>query len=147
MNPAGPIHGDYVNYLTRWSTNNTTEEEATISVQNGLACEDNRPEPDILWLRPRRYGRTRPRAADVLLLIEVAGSSLATDLREKADMYAEGGVAEYWVIDIPASRLHIMSNSDGRTYRDIQVVVPPSQPAPKCKPTAKLNLVALFEVK
>lgn len=147
MNPAGPIHGDYINYLTRWSTNQTTESDATISVQNGFVCEDNRPEPDVLWLKPRRYGRMRPTASDVMLLIEVADSSLATDLHEKADLYAESGVAEYWVVDIPGSRLHIMTDSDGETYRSIRVVVPPDEPAPKCKPTANLNLAELFEVR
>jgi len=147
MNPAGPLHGDYINYLTRWSTNQTNEHDATISVQNGFVCAENRPEPDILWLKPRRYGRTRPTAKDVLLLSEVADSSLTTDLREKADIYAESGVAEYWVVDIPGSRLHMMCDSNGSSYRDIQIAVPPAEPAPKCKQTAKLNLAALFEVK
>lgn len=147
MNPAGPIHGDYINFLTRWSHEQTTRHEATISVQNGFACDENRPEPDVLWLKPRRYGRTRPTAEDVLLLIEVADSSIPTDLREKADIYAESGVVEYWVVDIPGSRLHIMSDSDGSTYRDIQIFVPPSQPAPKCKSAAKLDLADLFTVK
>ncbi|MEM7313112.1 MAG: Uma2 family endonuclease [Planctomycetota bacterium] len=146
MNPAGPIHSDYINYLTRWSTNNTTEAEATISVQNGFVCADNRPEPDVLWLKPGRYSQRRPTAEDVLLLIEVADSSLSSDLQEKADIYAESGVQEYWVVDIPGSRLHIMAESDGSSYRSIQVVVPPNEPSPSYKPSAKLNLAELFEM-
>jgi Uma2 family endonuclease len=146
MNPAGPIHDDYIDYLTRWSTERATASEATIRVQCGFVCEENRPEPDVLWLKPRRYGRNRPTAAEVLLLIEVSGTSLANDLREKADIYAEAGVSEYWVIDIPGRRLHRMSKSDGKNYRSIDVIVPPETPAPLCKPDARLNLAELFEV-
>ena len=93
-----------------------------------------------------RYGRTRPNASDVLLLIEVSDSSLVTDLREKSDIYAQAGVDEYWVIDIPNQRLHRMLESDGKVYRKIEIVLPPQTPSPKCHPNAALNLAELFEV-
>lgn len=146
MNPAGPVHDDYIDYLTRWSTDSTTAEIANIRVQCGFVCDDDRPEPDVLWLKPRRYGRTRPTTSDVLLLIEVSDSSLSSDLLEKADIYAESGVAEYWVVDIPASRIHVMTNSDGKHYRSIEIVLPPKPLAPKCRPEALLNTAELFEV-
>ena len=146
MNPAGPIHDDYIDFLSRWSFESTTSSEFNVRVKCGFVCDDNRPEPDILWLRPRRYGRTRPTAADVMLLIEVADSSLSTDLQEKADLYAEAGVEEYWVVDVPASRVHFMTASDGKHYRSIEVVVPPTQLAPKCQPHAELPTAELFAV-
>jgi Uma2 family endonuclease len=146
MNPAGPIRDDYIEFLTRWSIEQTAATDVTVRVQSGFVCDENRPEPDVLWLQPRRYGRTRPVAADVLLLVEVADSSLATDLQEKADLYAENGIAEYWVVDIAASRIHVMTESDGRHYRNIEVVVPPKRLAPKCRPTASLDTAKLFEV-
>ncbi|TWU54416.1 hypothetical protein Poly51_31350 [Rubripirellula tenax] len=146
MNPSGPIHDDYIDFLTRWSTTNTSAIDATIRVQCGFVCDDNRPEPDLLWLKPRRYGRTRPTADDVLLLIEVSDSSLSLDLREKADIYAESGVSEYWVVDVPASRIHVMTASDGKHYRSIRVVVPPDPLAPQCRPQAILDTAELFEV-
>ncbi|TWU28778.1 hypothetical protein Poly41_68810 [Novipirellula artificiosorum] len=146
MNPAGPIHDDYLAYLTRWSTDNTTANDASIRVQCGFVCDDNRPEPDLLWLKPRRYGQLRPTSADVLLLIEVSDSSLAADLQEKADLYAESGIAEYWVVDVPASRIHVMTQSDGKHYRNIEIVVPPNPLAPKCRHAAILNTAELFEV-
>ena len=146
MNPAGPIHDDYIDYLTRWSIEQNKSTDMNVRVQCGFVCDDNRPEPDVLWLKPRRYGRTRPTAADVMLLVEVSDSSLATDLQEKADLYAEAGVAEYWVVDVPASRIHVMTESNGKHYRKIQVIVPPSPLAPQCRPTAELNTAQLFEV-
>jgi hypothetical protein len=61
-------------------------------VQCGFICDDHRPKPHILWLKPRRYGRVKPTANDVLLLIEVADSSLTSDLQERADIYAVAGL-------------------------------------------------------
>jgi Uma2 family endonuclease len=145
--PAGPVHDDYIDYLTRWSVEDNKSTDANIRVQCGFVCDDNRPEPDILWLKPRRYGGTRPTAADVMLLMEVSDSSLANDLREKANVYAESGVAEYWVVDVPASRIHVMTSSDGKHYRSIEIVVPPIPLSPKCRPEAILNTAELFEVR
>ena len=99
-----------------------------------------------MWLKPRRYGRARPTASDVMLLIEVSDSTLATDLREKSDIYAQAGVDEYWVIDIPNRRLHRMQESDGKAYRKIEILLPSQTPAPKCNANAALNLAELFEV-
>ncbi len=146
MNPAGPIHDDYIDYLNRWSVRSTLDDQANIRVQSGFICDDNRPEPDILWLQPRRYGRTRPTARDVMLLIEVSDSSLPSDLQEKADIYAEAGVQEYWVIDVPSSRVHILSKSDGKSYRKIEIAVSPQFLSPTCLVNARLDLSDLFSV-
>jgi Uma2 family endonuclease len=147
MNPAGPVHDDYIDYLNRWSVKSTLDDQANIRVQCGFICDDNRPEPDILWLQPRRYGRTRPTARDVMLLIEVSDSSLSSDLHDKADIYAEAGVQEYWVVDVPSSRIHVLSKSDGKTYRKIEIVVAPQFLSPTCLASAKLDLSDLFSVK
>ena len=146
MNPAGPIHDDFIDYLVRWSARSVPEEVATIRIQCGFACGEHRPEPDVLWLKPQRYGKRRPTAADVLLLIEISDSSLANDLQEKSDVYAMAGVNEYWVIDIPSRRLHRMSHSDNQSYRRVEIVVAPQQPAPLCRPEAQLDLEELFKV-
>lgn len=146
MNPAGPLHDDLIDYLNRWSVEATSDGVANIRVQCGFICDDHRPEPDILWLKPRRYGKVKPTAADVLLLIEVADSSLKSDLFEKADIYATAGLAEYWVIDINSARIHVMSQSDGKTYRGLELILAPQFLSPKCHPHAKLNTQELFEV-
>lgn len=146
INSAGPLHDDYVDYLTHWSVASTLDKQANVRVQCGFICEDNRPEPDVLWLQPRRYGRTRPTARDVMLLIEVSDSSLSADLQEKADIYAEAGVQEYWVVDVPSSRIHVLSKSDGKSYRKIEIAVAPQFLSPTCLPTAKLDLTDLFSV-
>ena len=146
MNPAGPVHDDYIDYLTHWSVLSARDKKANIRVQCGFICDDNRPEPDVLWLQPRRYGRTRPTARDVMLLIEVSDSSLSSDLQEKADIYAEAGVQGYWVVDVPSSRIHVLSKSDGKSYRRIEIAVAPQFLSPTCLATAKNDLSDLFSV-
>lgn len=72
MNPPGPLHDDLIDYLTRWSVNATNQGAANVRVQCGFICDDNRPEPDVLWLKPRRYGRVKPTAVlDTRELFEV----------------------------------------------------------------------------
>ena len=36
MNPAGPVHDDIIEFLTRWSTRNTDEKSVGVRVQSGL---------------------------------------------------------------------------------------------------------------
>lgn len=146
INPAGPIHDDHIQFLTDWSYAVTTREVCTVRVQSGFVCDDNRPEPDILWLRPRRYGRTHPTTADVMLLIEVSDSSLSFDLRDKAELYSESGVTEYWVVDVSNRRIHVMSDIIEGRYRRIEISVSPNHIAPTCKPDAHLNTSELFDI-
>jgi Uma2 family endonuclease len=81
-----------------------------------------------------------------MLLIEVSDSSLSSDLQEKADIYAEAGVQEYWVVDSPSSRIQVLSKSDSKSYRKIEIAVAPQFVSPACLPTAKLDLTDLFSV-
>ena len=67
-----------------------------------------------------------------MLLIEVSDSSLSADLQEKADLYAEAGVEEYWVVDVPSSRIHVLSKNDGKSYRKIEIAVAPQFLSPTC---------------
>lgn len=69
---------------------------------------DSEPEPDILVCSnpdPTAYAtaRTAP-----LLVVEVADSSLAYDLGEKAAIYADAGIPEYWVVDLAARSLEVL---------------------------------------
>ena len=66
--------------------------------------EDILVEPDLAIISRGLYKRSakgfaRPRADDVLLVVEIAVSSLAYDRDVKAQLYAEHGIPEYWLID------------------------------------------------
>jgi len=79
------------------------------------------PEPDIAvcLLVPDRYKQAHPRADQVLLLIEVAESSLIYDRTRKARAYAASGVIEYWIVNLIDRRIEIFTDPDAksRNYR------------------------------
>ena len=60
------------------------------------------PEPDFTLLRgpKEQYAVRWATPADMLLLVEVARSSLAYDRDEKRPVYARAGVAEFWLVDV-----------------------------------------------
>jgi len=89
-----------------------------LSIQDPISIEESEPEPDvaILNFRDDLYASRRPNAQDVLLLIEVADSSLAYDRDVKGPIYAEAGVREYWIVNLLNSTVEVYRDpqSDGR---------------------------------
>jgi len=67
----------------------------------------------------RTAARDRPvDAADILLLVEIAAFTLAEDLGAKLIDYAAIGVPDYWVVDLDADVVHVMSDPrEGRYAR------------------------------
>ena len=75
-----------------------------VRIQNPLRLDDgSEPEPDIALVRPRadRYTRSHPTPADVLLVVEIADSSLEYDRNVKAHLYGRNGAPETWVKNLP----------------------------------------------
>ena len=144
MSPAGPYHYDYIGFLTRWSTSNTTAGEVSVQIQAVILLGDSLPEPDVMWLRPKRYGDQRPRAADAMLIIEVADSSLRYDLGEKSMLYAQAAIKEYWVVDIASQVVHQLRQPTVDGYQDIRKFERHESLSPTCKPDVALSLAELF---
>ena len=146
MNPAGPIHEGEIEYLTDWSYANTDRHDISIRVQSSIHCGDHRPEPDVIWSRKVPSKRQRPTHQDIMLLIEVAESSLDQDLGEKAELYAEHGIPEYWVVDIPAERVHVHRTPENGRYQSIRPFGKAAFLSPLCQPAARLSLADLFDL-
>ncbi|MEM9365750.1 MAG: Uma2 family endonuclease [Planctomycetota bacterium] len=144
MNPAGPIHEDYIDYLNRWSVESTIGSGVVVRVQNSIFADDSRPEPDVTWLKPGRYADRHPSGADVLLLIEVADSTIAYDSGEKLAIYARQSIAEYWIVDVQQSCVHMYTEPHGDGYKQHQVASKHDSISPRCRPTAELTLANLF---
>jgi len=93
-----------------------------VRIQAPVALDDHsEPEPDVAVCRPvaQRYAHDHPGAADLLLVIEVAETSLAHDLTNKLSAYAAAGVPAYWVVNLVARVVHVYSKPDpaARCYR------------------------------
>ncbi|HZG47566.1 MAG TPA: Uma2 family endonuclease [Allosphingosinicella sp.] len=82
----------------------------------------NAPEPDIA-LTSDPQGQGYVPLSSLALAIEVSDSSAAFDLSKKALLYAQQGIAEYWVVDLPAKVIHQLSQPSEHGYGD-RIVVP-----------------------
>lgn len=118
MSPIGARHAERVSRLTTWFVL-TTQGEVSVRTQNPIRLNDlSEPEPDIAVVRPDRdYRVAHPRPEDVLLLIEVADTTLKQDLRIKVPLYARAGISEVWVVDLDGDRLHVFRDPDRGAYR------------------------------
>ena len=137
MTPVGARHAACVTSATRALTRSAGEEAIVRSqapVRLDLYYE---PEPDLALLRPRNdfYASRHPAPGDILLVIEIADSSIGYDRGVKTPIYAMSGIPEYWIADLNANILWKYSlphqGGYGRVeeYRRGQSIAPQSRPA------------------
>ena len=99
-------------------------------------------EPDIL-LYPRGFIGNSVPPAEVLLLIEVADTSLAYDSGLKAKIYAKLGVREYWVVNAKTLETTVHRDPQGENYTDVRVVAKADAVTPGLLPALGLSLGVL----
>jgi len=102
MSPIGSRHVAIVNRLNTRITQQIGG-AAIVSVQNPIQLTDySEPQPDIALLQPRvdYYDSALPGPDDIVLVIEVADTSIDYDRDEKLPRYAAAGIAEVWLIDV-----------------------------------------------
>lgn len=147
MTPIGIQHGDVVDRLTRWSIENLPAERAWVRIQGTLTVPalESAPEPDVLWLVPKDYSQGHPGPEDVLLLIEVAESSLAEDTGEKAQLYAEAGIADYWVVNLVDNCVEVFRDPQPSGYTSRQTRRSDEEIRPLALPDVALKPSALFQ--
>jgi Uma2 family endonuclease len=120
MAPVGFNHSGHLkrvnNVLTILVAGN-----AIVSVQDPLQLGDlSEPEPDFMLLKPNAdyYSSRHPTADDVLLLIEVAESSLNFDQNQKLRLYARHGIPEYWLLNLNDVCLEVYRKPNGEVYAE-----------------------------
>lgn len=146
MTPPGPFHEDVIDILTRWSTKNTNEDVVRIRVQNsvGISELDSAPQPDIAWVNEQSYRSGRPQVADVLLIIEVSNTSLAYDRGKKATLYAEAGIADYWIVNLQDLQIEILRDPSQGAFQSVHTATAGETVSPLRLPSVKLSVSALF---
>jgi Uma2 family endonuclease len=104
MPPVGAPHMWVVNRLTKLLVL-AAGDDGVVSVQNPVTIPPwSEPQPDVTILRApaRDADPALPQPPDVLLLVEVADTTLAYDRGKKRRLYAKSGVAEFWIVDVNA---------------------------------------------
>jgi len=102
-------------------------------------------DPDFVLVRlPQGDLSGEVSAADVALIIEVAGSSLDYDLREKRERYAAARIPEYWVIDLQSDLAHVFWDPRGDGYDACRVAAIGETIAPREFPDVSVDLAQVF---
>ena len=98
-------------------------DEILVSVQNPVRLSDfDEPEPDIALADLTKFDGTRhPHPAEVILLIEVSDSTLKYDRDFKIPLYAEAGIPEVWIVNLPHNRIEIHQKLNGGLYQLVKV--------------------------
>jgi len=120
MPPIGHPHAGTVKFIAN-RLKEAVGAAAIVAVQDPVWLDDHsEPLPDIAVLCPRAdYYRTgHPGPADVLLLIEVADSSLHYDREVKLPRYARAGIPEVWLVDLGGRRLTVHRRPAPHGYAD-----------------------------
>ena len=145
MTPIGSEHAGTVAWLNR-TLMRAVGDAAVMWVRSSLRLsDDSQPEPDLALLVPRSdvYRGSLPEPGDVLLLIEVAHTTLDFDRGRKSLLYAREGIAELWIVDVAGRAVERYRQPGERGYDDVDTL---DQTRPVRLPTlgTEVDLRALF---
>jgi Uma2 family endonuclease len=122
MSPIGRKHAACVIRVTKL-LQKKLDDLVLVSVQNSIRLDDgSEPQPDFAVLKPRDdfYAEALPTPADILLIIEVADSTIAYDREVKMPLYAAAGIPEMWLFDVNEQVILGYSQPATRGYKKMQ---------------------------
>ena len=146
MTPIGTVHATIVSDLTRRLVL-AAGSRALVWCQNPIVLDEHSEvQPDVALLQPRReaYLLRHPRPADVLLVVEVADTSLRYDQQVKVPMYARCGIPEVWLVDTTAAVLAVHRASLAQGYTQVERIALPSIVRPVAMEEIEIDLSGLF---
>lgn len=118
MSPIGSRHAACVDRINALLHRHAGQ-SAIVRVQNPIRLNDfSEPQPDVALLKPREdfYESSHPAADDVLLVVEVADTSVELDRGVKVPLYARAGVAEVWLVDLTRDVIELSARPANGTY-------------------------------
>lgn len=121
----------------------------TVRAQVPLLLTDSSPFPDLAVVKgqQRDYLKVHPTTAE--LIVEIADSSLFEDTTTKAEVYATGGILDYWVIDVENRLLIVFRDpatlpDGGLAYRTRLELGLADAIAPLAAPTSPVRVADLL---
>jgi Uma2 family endonuclease len=142
-----PIDGPHIRCIIQLSRllNRLVDQDAFVSPQSSIRLtDDTEPEPDLAILRQLPPGKAPPLASDVLLLIEVADTTLARDQNVKVPRYARAGIPEVWIIDLQGKTVLRYHEPRANGYRYLETFVSGESIQAKLVPQAALPVDDMF---
>jgi len=147
MSPIGFRHASTINRLVNSLLPLQMAEKVIISVQNSISLgSHSEPQPDLALLKPVEnfYGDRLPRATDILLLIEVADSSLTYDKEVKIPLYAQHEINEIWLINLAQNQLECYTNPLNNSYQNQTIFYADQSISSLAFPELELTLNTIF---
>jgi Uma2 family endonuclease len=120
MGPPGPAHESHVDVLSEQCVL-TTYGRAITRTHGPVQLSGNtllRPDIALLKFREDGYAERHPGGPDILLIIEVADSTIEYDFGGKLALYARHGVQEVWILDMRTYTLHFFRSRTDVGYGD-----------------------------
>ena len=146
MAPIGSDHSGTVNALNHLLVM-AVHGRAVVAVQNPVILDDrSEPQPDFAVLRylDDHYRRATPRAEDVVLIVEIANSSLNYDRAVKRPLYARRGIPEYWIVNVSGHEVEVCRTPVGDRYDTITRAVRGDVLEPALLPGVTISVDALL---
>ena len=122
MSPIGSAHAACVKLLNAILSQRFAG-RYIVSVQDPVVLNDaSEPEPDVALLKHRAdfYRGSHPQARHIVLVIEVADTSVDYDRDVKIPLYAASGIKEAWLVDLTSAQVLVHDRPGGGTYRRIR---------------------------
>jgi Uma2 family endonuclease len=119
MSPIGERHAACVDKLSELFREQL-QRKAIVRVQNPIQLGSfSEPQPDVALLKRRDdfYRRSHPMADDVLLVVEVAETTIEYDRQIKVPLYARAGIAEVWIVNLVDEQIEIYAQPAGDAYQ------------------------------
>jgi len=135
MSPKGRRHVQAVTLANNLLTP-ALKGRAIVQIQDPVSLKHStsEPEPDICVLSssdPRDAGSEH---LESLLVIEVADTLLRFDRRDKAAMYAQAGIVDYWIVNLVEDVLEIHRDPKDGIYQNRMVLKPSDTVSPLAFP-------------
>jgi len=142
MSPAGRFHEVLRHYLHAYWSRRVNSERLVADEMQLRLTDHHQPVIDIGVL-PFTLLPPDARGHDMLLVVEIADSSLKLDTTVKAAAYAANGVREYWVINARtrSTLIHRAPGPDG--YTSLTEIAPDATLTPLLAPELAIRLSEL----
>lgn len=126
MSPISSRHNGCVDKLNRLLSDALRDKPFQVRVQGSVRLSElSEPQPDVTLLHARAdfYMESQATAADSVLVIEVADSSLMYDRHTKIALYLRSGIPEVWLVDLANRGIELHTSAGVRHFRAGDTVV------------------------
>jgi Uma2 family endonuclease len=113
--------------------------------------EESEPEPDVSVAPGPLRDTSEAKPSRLVLVVEIAESSLALDREFKGSLYARARVPDYWIVNLKGRVLEVYREPGpdadalyGWAYRSVQTLSAGEHVSPLAAPTAHVSVADLL---